>query len=162
MAPKTPISLFVSLENHRSLIVRLFAVFLPKERFIGVARLAARRRRRGRRAASLVTCPVVHLSVSLFRIDSQTVFAVVTRYRTALPVATVCVVSLSQPCLLLSSIHPLDSVYGPWRGVLANDRMRLRLVFPDNQNADLSVPFVEIDNFEYAATSPWPGAVALL
>ena len=47
-------------------------------------------------------------------------------------------------------------VYGPFRGTLRDDRMRVRLLFPDNQNADLSVPYVEVDSFEYAAQYPWP------
>lgn len=47
-------------------------------------------------------------------------------------------------------------VIGPWRGTLLNDRMRVRLLFPDYQNADSSVPYVEVDSLEYSASYPWP------
>lgn len=48
-------------------------------------------------------------------------------------------------------------VLGPWTGAaLRNDRLRVQLLFPDQQNADYTVPYVVADELEYAAEYPWP------
>jgi hypothetical protein len=46
-------------------------------------------------------------------------------------------------------------VLGPWTGAaLRNDRLHVQLLFPDQQNADYTVPYVVADELEYSAEYP--------
>ncbi len=48
-------------------------------------------------------------------------------------------------------------VLGPWKnGPLPNTLLRVALLFPDEANIDLTVPYVIEDELEYSATAPWP------
>eukprot|EP01108_Squamamoeba_japonica_P000588 TRINITY_DN11_c0_g2_i1.p3 TRINITY_DN11_c0_g2~~TRINITY_DN11_c0_g2_i1.p3 ORF type:complete len:251 (-),score=125.57 TRINITY_DN11_c0_g2_i1:21-773(-) len=52
-------------------------------------------------------------------------------------------------------------ILGPWSGTsLPNDGARVRLLFPDAQNADFTVPYVIADQLHYAARAPWPPLTA--
>lgn len=56
-----------------------------------------------------------------------------------------------------SGVRASVQVYGPWlNGPLPNDMLRLALLFPDQANADFTVPYVVADELEYSAEAPWP------
>lgn len=66
----------------------------------------------------------------------------------------------SDPVLFRSTynIPNTIAVYGPYIGRLNNDGERIKLERPDEQNADGTVPYYEVDGVRYNDATPWPTA----
>ena len=75
------------------------------------------------------------------------------------PAGTLLVVAIA-PDLFRSryNIPERVQIVGPYSGKLSNSGDTIRLLRPDRQNSDGSVPYILADEVEYADGSPWPTA----